>query len=95
MARKSDKKRTARISVVITEDLREDLNRIAKAFNLSLNEFCCRSLELAAKKNIAQCKEIEKAKETFDKAQTNLNAARKNALIKFENTFAADERTDI
>lgn len=95
MAKKKDsEKRRARISIVVTENLRDELSRLAKAFGFSLNDFCCKSLELVAKKNSSSIQEIETAQATLDKVQADLNFARKNALIKFENTFAADERID-
>ncbi len=93
MAKKKDtEKRTARISIVVTENLHDELGRLAKAFGLSLNDFCCKSLELVAKKNSSSIQEIETAQAALDKVQANFNSVRKNALIKFENTFSADER---
>lgn len=91
---KSGEKRTARISVVVTENLRDDLERLAKAFGFSLNDFCFKVLSLAVAKNFSSIQEIENAQAELLQLQTNLNSIRTNALIKFENTFAADERID-
>lgn len=95
MVKKKDtEKRTARISVVVTENLRDNLERMAKAFGFSINDFCFKVLSLAVAKNFSSIEEIETAQAALDKVQADLNSVRKNALIKFENTFSADERID-
>ena len=95
MAKKKDtEKRTARISIVVTENLRDNLERMAKAFGFSLNDFCFKVLSLAVAKNFSSIEEIETAQAALDKLQADFNSVRNKALIEFEKTFAADERID-
>ena len=91
---KDSEKRTARISIVVTENLRDEIARMSKAFGFSLNDFCFKVLSLSVAKNFSSIEEIETAQAALEKAKADLNSVKQNALIKFENTFAVDERID-
>ena len=85
--RNSTEKRISRISVVVTENLRDDLEKISKVLGISLNAFCYKSLDLAVKNFSHSVHELETAQATLEKAQSNLNSIRENALKHFEKTF--------
>lgn len=90
--RKEEKeKRGEIISVAVTKNLRDDVERLAKALGFSRNDFCCKVLSLAVAKNYSSIQELENAQMALDKVQADFLLKRENAIEKFEKTFAADD----